>query len=294
MEMSAFDAVTSFGGVAAESDNLLKEAFEDHHAYLEARAHSKFLILGRKGSGKSAIFQKITNDLSSENLTLGLNFDDYPWHYHGRQKEEGVPSEQCYLRSWEYLIYMALARVLFGHADLTSLTGAAPDSWKQITDFIEDTYGSTNPELTQIFSPSYALKVRGELGINWKILQGKISGERIPIEFLPIVFSDINKNVLGKIVNVIPKDINIYICFDGLDLGASLSAEDYEQRLMGLLQAARRVNKSLKDAEKNASIILFLRDDIYRRIKFEDKNKITTESSVTIRWNAATLQRLRA
>ncbi|MDO9709690.1 P-loop ATPase, Sll1717 family [Paracraurococcus lichenis] len=292
MTVYPLDFVPSFGGVAAETDTLLKEAFEDHRAYLDARAHSKFLILGRKGSGKSAIFRKITDQTSSDILTIGLNFDDYPWHFHGKQKEEGVPAEQCYLRSWEYLIYLALAKLLLEHADLTCLTGAAPESWRQIQQFIEDTYGSTNPELTQVFSPSYELKIRGELGINWKLLQGKVSGERVPIAHLPVLFADINKNVLGKIVNVVPSSKNIYICFDGLDIGSSLNADDYEHRLMGLIQTARRINRALHDAGKAATAVLFLRDDIYGRLRFEDKNKVTTESSVSIRWDSASLKRL--
>jgi hypothetical protein len=44
--------VDELGAVDADADNLLEQCFEDHEAYLNAKSHKKFLIIGRKGSGK--------------------------------------------------------------------------------------------------------------------------------------------------------------------------------------------------------------------------------------------------
>ena len=37
--------------------------------------------------------------------------------------------------------------------------------------FILDTYGSRDPDITQIFSPTVKLKFSSQLGIDWKILK---------------------------------------------------------------------------------------------------------------------------
>ena len=51
--------VESFGAVDADADELLDTCFEDHEAYLEAKSHKRFLVIGRKGSGKTAIYRKL-------------------------------------------------------------------------------------------------------------------------------------------------------------------------------------------------------------------------------------------
>lgn len=57
--MKSLNEVASFGGIDAEADALLDECFQDHEAYLKVLSHERPLVLGRKGSGKTAIFRKI-------------------------------------------------------------------------------------------------------------------------------------------------------------------------------------------------------------------------------------------
>jgi ABC-type phosphate/phosphonate transport system ATPase subunit len=48
-----------FGSIDADTDQLLTQSFEDHEAFLDLRDMKKFLIIGKKGSGKTAIFKQI-------------------------------------------------------------------------------------------------------------------------------------------------------------------------------------------------------------------------------------------
>lgn len=106
------DSVTDFGGVDADSDALLEKCFESHPAYVEARGHAKTVILGRKGSGKTAIFRTFQKLKDPTVFSYGHVFSDYPWHHHAKQKQIGVPQEHCYVNSWEYLIYISLCKIL--------------------------------------------------------------------------------------------------------------------------------------------------------------------------------------
>ena len=60
--MKALLDVNEFGAVDADADRLLEQCFEDHEAYLDAKSHRKFLVLGRKGSGKTAIYKKLLRE----------------------------------------------------------------------------------------------------------------------------------------------------------------------------------------------------------------------------------------
>jgi hypothetical protein len=74
--------VPDFGGIAADDDELLRECFTDHPAYESSRSRERFLVIGRKGSGKTAIYQKLLLESSPTYFAVGHTFGDYPWHHH--------------------------------------------------------------------------------------------------------------------------------------------------------------------------------------------------------------------
>jgi hypothetical protein len=87
--MKALQTVENFGGTDADNDDLLLKAFEDHQAYLDILSRKRHLIVGRKGSGKTAIFKKLITTHSHDFFAYGHTFSDYPWHYHERQARVG-------------------------------------------------------------------------------------------------------------------------------------------------------------------------------------------------------------
>ena len=68
--MRELSEVADFGSVEAMLIPLLDTCFEDHEAYLRAQDHSKFLILGRKGSGKTAIYRKLLGEKAHDRFLL--------------------------------------------------------------------------------------------------------------------------------------------------------------------------------------------------------------------------------
>src|SRR5690242_9573701 len=57
--MRSLADVDSFGGTDADNDDLLLRAFEDHEAYQDVLSFKRHMIIGKKGSGKTAIFKKL-------------------------------------------------------------------------------------------------------------------------------------------------------------------------------------------------------------------------------------------
>jgi hypothetical protein len=78
-----------------------------------------------------------------------------------------------------------------------------------------------------------------------------------------------------------------YICFDQLDLGLSTTQPEYAQRLIGLILAARDLFVAARDQGKHLNVLVFLRDDIYQDLQFEDKNKITENYTTRVQWDEA-------
>ena len=87
--MKALDSIDRFGGIDADNDEILLESFEDHQAFQALMNRERFLVIGRKGSGKTAIFKKLITIHDSAVFCSGHTLTDYPWHHHTLQARVG-------------------------------------------------------------------------------------------------------------------------------------------------------------------------------------------------------------
>jgi hypothetical protein len=277
--------IDNFGAIDADADDLLQECFEAHEAYASAKEQRRFLILGRKGADKTAIFKKLLLEHAHNTFTFGHTFIDYPWHHHNLQRMIGVPNELCFEQSWIYLILMTLAKVLLNYDHSQPWNDASQEFLGSIESFVVDSYGSRDPDVTQIFQPNKTLRLNPSFAIGGDIVKASINPERVPMPNFPQVAQEVNRNIMEKVINCMNPENYYYICFDELDRGFSLDDEDYGLRLVGLLLAARRINRFAQERQRNLNIVIFLRDDIFDILNFEDKNKITENDSSYLRWD---------
>ena len=289
--------IESFGTIDADSDDLLYDCFEDHEAYTNILQMKRFLISGRKGAGKTAIFKKLITTKEPTTFSFGHTFSDYPWHLHDKQGRVGVPDQDKYTHSWKYLIAMTISKLILNNDKSLPYNMETLDDVARIEKFVVDSYGSKNPDVTQIFSPSKTLKIKPTLEINLlELLKFGVSPEAVPIEYLPTIIQDVNSNLISSTISILNPEHKYFICFDQLDLGFDPTNPDYARRLIGLILAAKEINQYAKDNGKQLFITIFLRDDIYNKLQFEDKNKITENLLSIIEWDTPrttyTLKRL--
>lgn len=282
--MRALLEVANFGSTDADSDDLLDQAFQDHEAYLEAIAHRKPLVVGRKGSGKTAIFRKIIRTREHDVFAFGHTFSEYPWHHHNLQSMVGVPEEQRFTHSWRYLILLTLAKILLNNDASQPWSEAALDELQKVERFVVDSYGSRDPDVTQLFTPGKRLRIKPHLKLAG-VVDATIDLEAVPIAELPKLFQEVNRSIADAIAVCLNPAHSYYVCFDELDKGFDPNDARYSQMLIGLLLAAASLNNAFRQANKRTSVVLCLRDDIYRTLQFEDKNKLTENSMSLIEWD---------
>lgn len=278
---SGLHTVASFGGIDADADELLKTCFQDHVAYKSVRAMNDFLVLGRKGSGKTAIYKKLITSSEPNLLAFGHTFDDYPWHHHDLQASSGVPEERRYVHSWKYLILMGLTKMLLNSDHTQPWSEDSSDSMSVLEDFIVDSYGSRDPDIHQLFSPEKELKIRA--GLDLKVVT--FEAESVRVKDLPPHVQEVNAAIFKHVLNALNPSVDYFICFDQLDLGFTITDPKYSQRLIGLLIAARDIFVAARDANRRLNPVVFLRDDIHQDLQFEDKNKITENFATWINWS---------
>ncbi|MCC6409380.1 MAG: hypothetical protein IT453_19635 [Planctomycetes bacterium] len=288
--MKNLRAVGSFGGIDADTDALLDDCFQDHEAYAAAIKHERPLVLGRKGSGKTAIYRRIVGIHSHNAFALGHTFLEYPWHHHRLQELVGVPEESRYIQSWQYLILLGLARLLINDDQSQPWSTFALEEIQTLEQFVTDSYGTKRPELGALFTPERRLRIEPHFRFGTELIGGGLNLERLPVSDLPKVVQEVNRRVRNAVLGCLNPDIDYYVCFDELDRGFSPSDSSYHHMLTGLLLAAKLMNDEAARVGKRLSVIVFLRDDIYQVLRFEDKNKITEARASVIEWDSPRTQ----
>lgn len=294
--MKSLSTVARFGAVDADSDDLLLQSFEDHPAFMHLLNRDKFLVIGRKGAGKTAIFKRLLTTYSSKFFTFGHTFSDYPWHHHSLQARIGIPDFDKYTHSWKYLLLLTLSKIILNQDGGLPFDEASFEASTKVEQFVVDTYGSRDPDVSQIFTPTRRINLKPNFEINFGLLKAGVTPEAVPMGELPKVVGEVNNNLLRWVLACLHPEHEYFVAFDQLDLGFDPEDPDYRHRLTGLLLAARDLNLAAREAGKEALVAVFLRDDIYDGLHFEDKNKITENFVSILEWDAgaasATLREL--
>ena len=110
----------SFGKLAAESeiDHGLKEYFLETGAFVRLKDKSKSIILGNRGSGKSAIVKMLGEHYrNSFSLVVELTPEDYSYEMLQKsmvtEKDGSWAKIGAYTASWKYLIYVLAMKNYF-------------------------------------------------------------------------------------------------------------------------------------------------------------------------------------
>lgn len=283
--MKQLDEIESFGGTDADSDEILLQAFEDHEAYLDVLALRRNMIIGKKGSGKTAIFKKLITTRRADFFSYGHTFSDYPWHYHERQVRIGIPDFDKYTHSWKYLILMSVAKIALNQDQSLPIDDPSMKEMLRLESFVTDTYGSRDPDLSQVFMPTKSLRLKPHFELDWKVLKAGVSPESVPITDLPVIVQEVNAAFQRTALKCLNPTHTYFIAFDQLDLGFDRNSAEYASRLIGLLLASRDINIAAKEAGIPLFVVVFLRDDIYDCLHFEDKNKMTENLVSLIEWD---------
>ena len=256
----------------AEQDTNLGKYFLKTEAYAACLRGSKFVVIGRKGSGKSAIFTLLNEELSKENLVVQITPNQYAWSTLRSYKETGISIEHAHTNAWKLTIISAIVwRLTEEH--LLAQTSSLVPYYK----FFKDSY---NPSDSNWFL-NIADKAK-------KLLEG-VNIEGISFDFGSSIGTPL------KIVNELkflvkkewPAGKKMTILFDRLDDSWDAS-EESKYLLIGLFKAIAELNAHFSGLVK---CISFIRSDIYNNLIFDDQDKIR-QYEQPIFWDTENLKKL--
>lgn len=281
--------LTSFGDVAAEDDAVL-DYFLRTEAVSRIQNNDVFLVLGRKGSGKTALVRYFTEGVG-RGFSKSLSLRGYPWNLHAQRVDKGASDIEAYVSSWRYLISLQLAILAVSRNTNTKHPKA-----KSLNKFLEDNYGGASPALADILKPG-KLRLSG-MSFEPQVLGNKLGGislERQPGDLrLGSELNALADLLLDAAIEIATASSlpELFLHFDELDQGLSRMDEQRRRILIGLVLAAREVRNICKGKSLTVNSVIYLRTDLWDELMFSDKNKISETLALHIEWSSQTLLEL--
>lgn len=273
MTTSAVGAVSrvDFGRIDAEKDERLLDYFITVGTAGRA-LEGEYLVLGRKGAGKSALFRYVASN--AKGTVVELDLKDYVFKAHRALRDEGVASAFAYTESWRFAFVIAMFGQ--GYRSMPFLL-----RWRGKRILRKLGAGTDRAPIGAILgwlSRVREIKLPSLAGI--VDLGGYSVDEKGTKPFAASTRQLVNElqEVLTKAVKLRP----ITVLVDRLD-DAWDGTEDSLKLIGGAARAARQLADDLQQ-DGAAPAIVFLRTDLWERIGFNDKNKFT-QDTITLDWN---------
>jgi hypothetical protein len=253
------------GDVAAENEiRTLHRYFVKTPQYQQTRKGHARLVVGRKGSGKTAIFYEVRNDIynNSNSIVLSLKPEG---HHFTKLREMVIDhlSEGLQLHTltsfWSYLILLEIAYQIISNLKNNAKAWQTHESLKSYEE-LKDEYKKHEYNSDGDFSERILGLVDKIIAAYPKELKGKL---KTPDITRMIYQSDI-KNLNNLIIKNIKKKEELWLLFDNIDKGWSIKGATPADIAIvrSLLEASRKLQRQLDSNGINFKSIIFLRKDI--------------------------------
>lgn len=270
-----------FGAPSAERDieRGLTKCFVESAAYNRVQSGGKTIILGNRGSGKSAIFQVLARrERIAGNNVIDLSPEDYSYELlSSTMAAENAGSwakHGAYAAAWKYLIYVLVMKELSKKGMRLRKGGA------EIYGYIRDNHTTSHMGRLSVLV-SYLKRLEG-------IKLGPIEADARTRELDRLYKLEEIHSLLPALRKVLAGGRRVTVVVDELDRGWD-SSEDAKAFISGLFQACVSIN----NLHKNLRVYVSLRQELYDDIPalYEDAQKYR-DLLETIRWSQESLLEL--
>jgi cold shock CspA family protein/energy-coupling factor transporter ATP-binding protein EcfA2 len=241
----------------------------------------KYFVIGRKGSGKTAICEYFNRLSQHDIFSEKLSFKNFPFNELYSQKNQKYTQPNQFISLWKYLIYSSICRLMVKN---------------------ESVDVNIRNELSQLYGDDVSLSRRigkwtgKEFGISLFGLSIKVCKQvpsSSPESWIELV------DYLEDLITRYAGSTTYYILFDELDEDYRdiVTQEQYQQYaalITSLFKAVQDVRITLgSNGHIRIFPVIFLRDDIYEIVQDSDKNK-WGDFRVDLNWDIEKIKKVLA
>lgn len=255
-------------------------AFCDTRNIVDNLLHSyPFILIGRKGVGKSAYSSKIQYmSRNTDITTIPMNLSDFEFStFQKTGADSDIAGTQKYKTSWEFILLLAVYRSIFNKLQITDI--------EEINNIIylldkmgfslDDGYKADVTKLSK-------LKIGFGAGIAEVDAEFKREFNTVPTTYLERL-SILVDRMLRVLNNVCLNNKEIVIIIDGLDDILRYKKNKMEI-IASLIRSADCVNDKLQAMGKEIKTIILIREDIISMVNDPDLNKIVQDGAIFLSW----------
>lgn len=258
----------NWGDDSAERDPFLLEYFVISDSFERLSGKSKSIVVGRKGSGKSALRKKLEKTFESENdthvINLSPNYNSIRNILNDKEIKDGFGQEIFFQHTWlRQILLDCLCHV--GHHAKGKFAPESLDFARRISLELNRTSKDLVENVADILS-----RLKGKAG---SLGEFGLSLER---ELRNVAEVDALEHHLK---NVADSGAKFVILIDDLDLGWD-NSEVANNLLLGLLAAINH----LSSLSKNIYICVFFREDVYSILITKTQHSDKYRNIERIRW----------
>ena len=300
VEPSGIDRTTllqslSIGDPRAENEmTTLDRYYLDIDQFQRALRGEVNLVVGRKGSGKTALFIRLRDTIRADkrNIVVDLKPEGYQLI---RIKEdileylsEGA-RQHLITAFWEYLIYLEVAyKLLEKDQKAYRYRHDIYDAYVELSEAYHAEDFLTEGDFSERLS-----MLSQRLGARYQEKYGKQDGRRLTAnEVTELVYTHDIKLLRTLISNYLQRKNSVWVLFDNLDKGWSTQGVDVIDAIVlrCLVDAGRKVEREMRKADHTVHCIVFVRNDVYDHL-MRNSPDYGKELRATLDWNDADMLR---
>jgi hypothetical protein len=270
-----------FGLASAEQEganepHLLLEGFYDaQQLTVQLRSGAKFLVLGYKGSGKSALGERLRLLAESDPqlFVTSTPLNEFPFSTFTRMLRSAAPADPDtqYPAMWTWILL------------LMALQSLASDEAM-----------SAPPEVAQAFGQLQKLGLLPAESLGQLVRRTSKSSVKVAIPSIgelaretegvsaDDLFYQFVENLKALVLTCTTQNTHVLV-LDGLDEILSLKATQYHV-LGALLLVVGRLNALLRQSSVPLTFVLLCRTDLFTKLPAPNKNKVRQDSAIELDW----------
>lgn len=256
--------------------NNFEEFFiNENSIYEQAQRKEKFLILGRKGSGKTFLAHYMRKmSLSNNNWLCEIrSYKDFKFQELVHLKTEDVKPNEYY-EIWRWMLLLDLSRSILKDSNIKQNS----EHREKISCFFEENYKSVDIDSKRIIEITKANKIRGSV---FRSFIEHNSGDKMETG----CYLDYIEALQYSVVQALKESTTVHtIIYDELD-DRFRDDDYYKNSILSLLKAADSLNLKMIENGIEAKSVILLRTDIFAILNDPDLNKIKRINTVRIEWS---------
>ena len=300
VEPSGIDRTTllqslSIGDPRAENEMTTLERYYLNIDQFERALRGEVnLVVGRKGSGKTALFIRLRDKIRADkrNIVVDLKPEGYQLI---RIKEdileylsEGA-RQHLITAFWEYLIYLEVAyKLLEKDQKAYRFRHDIHDAYVELSRVYHTEEFSAEGDFSERLAT-----LSQRLGAKYQEKYGKQDARRLTAnEVTELVYTHDIKQLRTLISNYLQRKDSVWVLFDNLDKGWSTQGVDVIDAIVlrCLVDAGRKVEREMRKAGHTVHCIVFVRNDVYDHL-MRSSPDYGKELRAALDWNDADMLR---